>query len=155
MITQKIGPDFQEWDALHGLILDAFAYMDNRIDPPSSAKLLTADMLKEKARSEIGYIVRMNGKIVGCVFCKPEPDCLYIGKLAVSTAVRKSGIGRMLLQAAIAKATALGLSALRLQTRVELTENHARFAKWGFTETARSAHPGYDTMTSIEMRLPI
>jgi hypothetical protein len=46
---------------------------------------------------------------------------------------------------------ALGLDHLELQTRVELTENHATFRAMGFVETGRTAHPGYDR-TSITFR---
>ncbi|ACP27222.1 putative acetyltransferase [Sinorhizobium fredii NGR234] len=90
--------------------------------------------------------------LLGCVFLKPEPDCLYIGKLAIDPAHQGKGLGRRLLAAAEETARSLGLPALRLQTRIELTENHAAFAAWGFVETSRSAHPGFSRPTSIDMR---
>jgi hypothetical protein len=45
-----------------------------------------------------------------------------------------------------------GKDAIELQTRIELTANHAAFARLGFRETERTAHPGYDRPTSITMR---
>ena len=45
-----------------------------------------------------------------------------------------------------------GKPALELQTRIELTGNHAVFARLGFHETERTAHAGYARPTSITMR---
>jgi GNAT superfamily N-acetyltransferase len=144
---------FGDWDALLELILASFAYMQPRIDPPSSALLLTLPLLMEKARAEMAYGAVENGKLLGCIFCKPEPpDCLYIGKLAVAQDAQGKGIGRLLLQAAEAHAAAGGLSCLRLETRIELTENHRVFAKWGFVQTAEGCHPGFTRPTFVEMR---
>lgn len=42
--------------------------------------------------------------------------------------------------------------AIELQTRIELTVNHATFAGLGFRETERTAHDGYDRPTSITLR---
>jgi hypothetical protein len=45
-----------------------------------------------------------------------------------------------------------GKDAIELQTRIELTTNHAAFARLGFRESGRTAHEGYDRPTSITMR---
>lgn len=149
----RIDPEtFTEWQALHALIMQAFAYMDGRIDPPSSAHRLTPENLKEKASVETGYVATENGLLLGCVFCKAEPETLYIGKFAISPAAQGKGVGRALLAAAEGRARELGLPALRLETRIELTDNHAIFGKWGFVKTAERAHAGYDRPTQIEMR---
>ncbi|WP_426230843.1 GNAT family N-acetyltransferase [Pararhizobium sp. DWP3-4] len=148
-----IDETFGNWDALLALILASFTYMQPRIDPPSSALLLTLPLLMEKARVEKAYAAIENGQLLGCIFCKPEPpDCLYIGKLAVAPDAQGKGIGRLLLQAAEAYAVACGLPCLRLEMRIELTENHLVFAKWGFVRTAEGCHPGFSRPTFVEMR---
>ncbi len=147
----RLDEGFADWQGLLSLVLDAFAFMNGRIDPPSSALDLTVLSLQAKAMSEIAYALMDEEKLLGCVFCKPEPDCLYIGKLAVAPANQGKGIGRSLLNAAIACAAARGLPSLRLQTRIELLENHAVFAAWGFVKTGEHSHPGYDRVTFIEM----
>jgi GNAT superfamily N-acetyltransferase len=144
---------FGDWDALLALILTSFAYMQPRIDPPSSALQLTRQSLMEKARAEKAYAAVESDGLLGCIFCRPEPpDCLYIGKLAVAPDVQGKGIGRLLLQAAEAHAAACGLPWLRLETRIELTENHRVFAKWGFVQIAEGCHPGFTRPTFVEMR---
>ncbi|WP_026622346.1 GNAT superfamily N-acetyltransferase [Ensifer sp. WSM1721] len=152
METIRLDGSFDRYEDLLSLILSSFAYMGGRIDPPSSAHALTVASLRQKALDEIAFAITARRGLLGCVFCKPEPDCLYIGKLAVAPKAQGRGVGRMLLSVAEETAKTLALPALRLQTRIELTENHATFAAWGFVETSRSAHPGFTRPTSIEMR---
>ncbi|WP_348645047.1 GNAT family N-acetyltransferase [Rhizobium sp. SG570] len=152
MTIQRLNGSFDRWDALLDLILASFAYMNGRIDPPSSALALTSQSLREKARNEIGYVALDGDKIAGCVFCRAEPDSLYIGKLAVLPTAQRKGICRRLLTYAEADARERGLAVLRLETRIELTENHATFAALGFAKTAENRHPGFDRTTSIEMQ---
>ena len=148
----RIGADFDRYAELHELILAAFAFMDGRIDPPSSAHGLTPASLRQKAAQELAFAAIDNEGLIGCVFLKPEATALYIGKLAVHPSAQGKGAGRLLLERAEATARQLGLSSLRLETRVELAENHRLFAAWGFAKTAENRHPGYDRTTSIEMR---
>ena len=145
-------PGFDRWAELLALILRAFAYMDGVIDPPSSAHLLTAERLEEKARHETGFLALQGGRIVGCLFTQERPDTLYVGKLAVAPDLHGQGIGRLLMRAAEDLAVSHGKRAIELQTRVELSANHAAFARLGFDETERTAHGGYDRPTSITMR---
>ncbi|WP_184709695.1 GNAT family N-acetyltransferase [Rhizobium lusitanum] len=155
MVIQRLDDSFHRWSKLLDLILTSFAYMNGRIDPPSSALSLTPQSLKEKARNELGFIAMDDDKIAGCIFCRAEPDTLYIGKLAVLPGAQRKGVGRRLLAMAETAANNLGLTTLRLETRIELTENHTTFAGWGFVKTAESRHPGFDRTTSIEMRKTI
>jgi N-acetylglutamate synthase-like GNAT family acetyltransferase len=152
MTIIRLDRSFTRWDELLALILAAFASMNGRIDPPSSALRLTAQALAEKAEAEIGHVAIEQGKLTGCLFLRPETDCLYVGKLAVLPSAQGKGLGRRLLAIAQETAAALGLPALRLETRIELTDNHAVFAAWGFSRTAEKAHPGFTRTTFIEMR---
>lgn len=152
MHIARADADFDDWSGLLALLHAAFAGMEGRISPPSSLHRLDAASLAQKAAEEILILAREeDGGLVGCVFLKPEAEALYVGKLAVSPAAQGRGIGRALMQTAEAEARAAGVPRLRLQTRVELTENHATFAAMGFAETARTSHPGFDRPTTIEM----
>jgi len=133
------------------LLHKAFAYMEGRIDPPSSLNRLTLDDIAETAASG-GVFGAFDGEdLVGCMFVRPDDDALYVGKLAVDPAHQGRGIGRLLMNEAEAQAARRDFSALRLQTRVELTRNHHAFAQLGFVKTAESAHDGYDRPTYITM----
>ena len=145
----------EDWSALLAMIHRAFAYMDGRIDPPSSLHRLDAEGLRKKAGAEICLVIRQGGTIVACIFCDPRPDCLYVGKLAVDPALQGQGLGRALMAAAEEEARRRALPALELQTRIELTGNHAAFTRLGFVKTGETAHEGYDRPTSITMRKPL
>ncbi len=138
--------------ALHDLILRAFAFMDGRIDPPSSAHALTPASLRAKAEAEHGLVIEEDGRPVACLFCRPEEKgTLYLGKLAVDPGRQGQGLGHALLVAAEDLARSIGCISLRLETRVELIENHRVFSCWGFVRSGESRHPGFDRTTSIEM----
>lgn len=150
----ELPDDFDRWDELLTMIKDAFAYMDGVIDPESSAHRLTIESLAAKARTERCFvaIAQADKSLVGCIFCEPRQDCLYVGKLAVTASHQRTGLGRMLTARAEQLAHDLGLPALELQTRIELTGNQVAFGKLGFVETLRTAHPGFDRPTSLTMR---
>jgi GNAT superfamily N-acetyltransferase len=148
----RIPADFERWNDVLALIMRAFAPMDGVIDPPSSAHLLTADTLRDKASRETGFVALEGDRIVGCVFAFERAAELYVGKLAVAPDCQGQGIGRRLMQAVEELARDRGKVAIELQTRIELTRNHAAFARLGFHETERTGHEGYARPTSITMR---
>jgi N-acetylglutamate synthase-like GNAT family acetyltransferase len=143
---------FSDWPQLVGLIRDSFAYMDSRIDPPSSLKKMGIDEFVVKAAEETLIVAEEDHRIIGCAFAAIREDCVYVGKVAVAHSARGRGVARAMFAAAEALARQHGRRFIELQTRVELIENHATFAALGFKKVAESAHPGYDRPTSITMR---
>lgn len=146
-MTPERCQDPYDWPALLQLIQEAFAYMEGRIDPPSSMHRLTPESIAQQARAAEVWAIGTPPR--ACVFLTPKDHSLYIGKLAVAKDARRQGLARTLIDLAETRARALGLPTLELETRVELTENHATFRAMGFVETGRSAHPGFDRPTSI------
>lgn len=142
--------DPYDWPALLALLHRAFGYMDGVIDPPSSLHRLTAESIAEQART--GEVWAIGAPPGACVFLTPRSDALYVGKLAVDPPLQGRGLGRRLIDIAATRARAMGLPALELQTRVELTANQAAFRRMGFVQTAATAHPGYDRPTSLTFR---
>lgn len=142
----------EDWGAIHRLVADAFAGMEGRIDPPSSIRRWSPDTFAEAARDGAGYLAEDSGALIGCGFAKEANAAFYIGKVAVAPEARGRGVARAVVAAAEAEAKQRGLSALELETRIELTENHATFAALGFEKAAETAHPGYDRPTSITMK---
>lgn len=139
-----------EAEQVLSLIRTSFAYMEGRIDPPSSMLRLTAaGMLR---LDETGEVWAIGTPPAACVVLTPREDALYIGKLAVDPGERRKGLARALIDHAGLRALALGLPALELQTRIELVENHRAFRAMGFVETGRTSHPGYDRPTTLTFR---
>jgi predicted GNAT family N-acyltransferase len=145
-------PSFQDWSGLLALLRDSFAFMEGRIDPPSSLEGMTTADLQAKARKEHLLVVLQDDKLIGCAFVHVREACVYVGKVAVAHTARGQGICRRLMAEADAIARAAGRPVLELQTRIELTENHRTFAALGFQKTAETAHPGYTRTTSITMQ---
>lgn len=134
---------------VRALLTAAFAYMDGRIDPPSS--LGRMELAAQAGQAELWVL---GDPIIACMLLTPQADTLYLGKLAVAEGARGRGLARVMVDHALARARALGLAHVTLQTRVELVENQRTFARLGFAEIGRTAHPGYDRPTSITYRRP-
>ena len=150
---RRLSGDDPDLARVLALIRDSFAYMDGVIDPPSSMHRMTEKSLcTDASRSEIWVI---GTPPIACMVLTPRPDTLYLGKLAVASAARGQGLARRMIDHAAARAAALGLPSLTLQTRIELTANHATFAALGFTQTGRTRHDGYDRDTSITFTLSV
>ncbi len=147
MIPRRAAP--ADLPATLALIQTAFAFMEGRIDPPSSMHRLTVDDL---AKSEVWVMGLLP---LACIVLTPKADALYLGKLAVALSERGKGHACTLIDIAEARARELGLPTLELQTRIELLENQRLFEAMGFTELARTAHEGYDHPTSITYRRPL
>jgi len=155
-VTVRIATrDFGDWEFVRSLIIEAFAYMGPRIAPPSSALRLTSKSIQADAESDTLLLAYSAGDIVGCLFARQKNDALYISKLAVKPTLQRAGIGRKLMEAARGEARLRGIGTLELETRIELTENHATFARMGFVQTAENSHEGFERTTSIVMRAPV
>lgn len=144
-----------DWAHLHDLLHRSFAYMDGRIDPPSSLHRLTVEGLADKAKDETLVLAHQDDGLVGCMFCRSETPWLYVGKVAVEQHLQGQGIGGSLFRHAFEMAMRDGYEGLELETRVELIENHQAFGKLGFVKVGEDAHAGYDRPTSIRMRAPL
>lgn len=149
----RCAPDDPRLPDILTLVQHSFAYMESRIDPPSSMHRLTVDAIAEQTLE--GEVWVKGTPPEACVFFTPKPGRLYIGKMAVADGARRKGIARRIIDLAEARAAALGLPELELQSRIELVENHQAFSKLGFTKTGEDSHAGFDRPTSIIMRRPV
>ncbi len=149
----RLAPDSPQIAAILALLHKSFAYMEGRIDPPSSLHRLTEAGISEQART--GEVWAIGTPPVACVFLTPAPDHLYIGKLAVAESHRGRGFARRLVALAAERARARSLPKLMLKTRVELTENQHAFEQMGFHLTGKDAHPGYNRPTTCRYEMDL
>lgn len=140
---------------LHRLLSQAFAHMEGRVDPPSSMALLDAQKIADAPLGQDLVVARSGDRVVGCLFGEREGENYCLQKIAVVHSFRQQGVARAMIDAAAGHAGALGLSALTLQSRIELTENHAAFNAMGFRQTGTFTHPGYDEPTSLVFTRPL
>lgn len=140
------------WDGILNLVQTSFAYMDARINPPSSMHKMTVEMIAHHADENEIWVIEDGVIPIACIFLTPKEHTLYVGKLAVSTDYRGKGLARILIAKAEERTLQSGFKLLELQTRIELIENHAAFSKMGFVKTAEGSHPGFDRPTDITMQ---
>ncbi|NQZ33640.1 MAG: GNAT family N-acetyltransferase [Oceanospirillaceae bacterium] len=148
----QVVDEFNQWQELLNLLFSAFEFQHSRIDPPSSLLLLNVNSIIEKASAEQLMVALKDGELVGCVFVRNQGNLLYVGKLAVAKHLQGCGIARQLMQEVESYAKGESKEVLELQVRIELVENIAAFSALGFVESGRTAHRGYDRMTSVTMQ---
>ena len=135
------------------LIQRSFAYMDSRIDPPSSMHRLDLPSVVQRFSQNEVYVI--GDQPEACMFVQTKGKALYLGKTAVRTDLRGSGRFAALIEKAENLARSQNLEHLEIETRIELTKVHAAFERHGFVETAKGAHNGYDHPTFLVMKKPI
>lgn len=151
--ARQLGPDDPALGQVLALIQQSFQDMEGRIDPPSSMHRLTVAGIAQACAA--GEVWAIGAPIVACVFLTPKPGRLYLGKLAVESAARGRGLARILVDLAEARARESGVPLLELETRIELVENHATFARLGFRQVAEGRHEGFDRTTYVVMQRDI
>jgi len=155
MVQVEINPQFDDYAGLLALLHKSFAYMDGRIDPPSSLHKLDVDGLSEKAKAETLLTAVDGDNLVGCLFVRRNDDALYLGKLAVDDSSRGQGVARQLVDVANLIGKQWSCQSLELETRIELNENQSFFEHIGFERIGENSHEGYSAPTSYKYRRQI
>ena len=151
-IVVSVAHEFYDWTQLLTLLHEAFKYQENRIDPPSSLNQYDEESLELKASEENLVIAMIEDQIVGCVFVRVLDDSTYLGKFAVLPDSQRRGIGKQMMKEVEAIALRHGQPLLELNTRIELTENHEIFSRFGFAKVSEHSHDGFSRPTYIKMQ---
>jgi ribosomal protein S18 acetylase RimI-like enzyme len=152
-LTIRASSDLEVLPRVLEILHAAFTLHDGRIDPPSGVHGEITSALAARFPTETLLLAERDGVVVGCIWCEPQGDDVYVGRLAVDPALHGGGAGRALLLASIDWARARGAARVTLSVRRELTENIAFFERHGFRIGRARAHPGYDRPTYYDMEL--
>lgn len=117
----------------------AYAPYTGWIDPPSGVMRETADGVRHYLERGGIIVAQAGDTIVGVVRYQPHADHVYLGRLAVLPSWQKRGIGRRLIVAVEEWTLLLGLDEVRLNVRLELTENHTLYKRLGYVEDGLEA----------------
>ena len=135
------------------LIQAAFAEYRGRLKPDLSAYGETPEGIAGQLVGRQGAVIaERDGVAVGCVLYREKGEDLYFGRLSVLPDHRRSGVAEALVAAVEAEARARGAAGIVLGVRIALTGNQRLFARLGYVEISREAHPGFSEPTSINMR---
>jgi ribosomal protein S18 acetylase RimI-like enzyme len=103
---------------------------------------MVADFAAEIA-ADHAMVVETGSALAGYMIAWPEIDTYFIDNIAVYPARQGEGLGRQLIDRAVAEARHLQLPAIRLYTNVAMTENLSMYAHLGFVETHRAIEKGF------------
>lgn len=147
-IVQIEPSSFSAHEELLKLLQHAFAYMEGRINPPSSLGRLNIQSLKQKILDETLFTAVDGQRLVGCAFAKINDDTVYLGKLAVHADYQGLGLSRQLITRVEQLALQSQLPVVEMETRIELTENQQLFEHLGYRRVAENSHAGFSRPTS-------
>lgn len=125
--------------AILALTQAAYAPYTGRIDPPSGVLRETSDGVRHSLERGGIIVAQAQDTLVGAVRYQPHADHVYLGRLAVLPVWQRRGIGRRLIAAVEEWTLLLGLDEVRLNVRLELTENHALYKRLGYVEDGLEA----------------
>jgi predicted N-acetyltransferase YhbS len=133
------------------ITLAAFGEYLGRLDPPSGVQKETVESVREKLASGHSVLALLGGQAIGSVFYKPEPEYVYLGRLAVLTAYRNRGAATALVGYVERRARELGRPRVRLGVRVALPHLRARYERLGYRVYEERSHEGYSEPTYVMM----
>lgn len=88
-------------------------------------------------------VIEAERKLCGYMVSWPDGDAYFIENIAIEPRYQGNGLGRRLIDHAVAQAKCAGLTALSLYTNEAMTENLAMYAHVGFVETHRVSEHGF------------
>jgi ribosomal protein S18 acetylase RimI-like enzyme len=123
------------------LAVEAFAeFRDTLVPPPG----ILRESIEDVARSieTGGAVIAWDGDVpVGSARFHPEPDHLYVGRVAVPPAYRRRGIASAMMDFIEDHARSLGYVETRVQVRQALPSNVALYESLGYTVCSADPHP--------------
>lgn len=152
VVVQAAGPESAL--EVHRLTQLAFAEY-GWLTPPSGALAETEDDVRADLQQHGGALARLDGTAIGALRLREEGRSLWVRRVAVDPARQGQGIGRALMDWALAQAASRELAEVRLGVRAQLPGNRAFYERLGY-RVARAHHrPGTDQVHWFEMSHPV
>ncbi len=126
---------------VHRIMQEPFAEYHGVLDPPSSAHAETVGDVARALAAGGGARAWLGAKAVGSVRYGRQPDHFYIGRISVLPAYRGRGIGGALVTFLEGHARARAIPEVRLEVRLALDKNLARYERLGYQIREIVPHP--------------
>ncbi|MHB8631609.1 MAG: GNAT family N-acetyltransferase [Candidatus Limnocylindria bacterium] len=148
-----------EAEAIAALLRDAYA--DHAAAGLNfSAATATAAQVRERIANGQVYVARQDGRVLGTYNLRTKNDPLgeagYVNSLAIDPALRRTGLGRLLLEHAEAEALRRGLGRMRLDTALPLTDLVGWYERRGYRAVGATHWQGktYDSVIMQKLLRP-
>jgi len=115
---------------------------------------MTEDYRPRIERGEV-WLLEKEHRTAGLIVLERHKTHAEIFSVAVDPAFHGQGLGRNLLDFAVAKAREWKLPALRLYTNAKMERNIAIYARYGFRETGRRQNPRRAEFTIVDMEMTV
>jgi len=145
--------DIARLPELYALVQAVFGAL--AIDPPSSVLTETLADFEKRLHAETAIVAEADHRLIGGVFCIPQGNALYIGRLTVAPDWRRRGVAGALIDAVKDEARRVGAKRITLRARIMLPGNIGLFRRHGFTVVAEETHAGFSAPTSYAMEWPV
>jgi ribosomal protein S18 acetylase RimI-like enzyme len=103
---------------------------------------MVADFVADIAAEHV-VVIESGGAVDGYMTAWPKIDAYFIESIAIDPARQGQGLGRQLIDYAVAEARRFHLRAIQLYTNAAMTENLSMYAHLGFVETHRATEEGF------------
>lgn len=115
---------------------------------------MTEDYAPRIAAGEV-WLLNRQGQLAGLIVLERHPTHAEIFSVAVDPTLNGHGLGRHLLDFAVAKTREWGLPALRLYTNAKMERNIHIYERYGFRETGRRQNPKRPQFTIVDMEISV
>jgi ribosomal protein S18 acetylase RimI-like enzyme len=133
------------------LAIEAFEEFRDSLAPPPGILRETAEDVARSIETG-GAIIAWDGDVpVGSARFHPEPDHLYVGRVAVPPAFRRRGVASAMMDFVEGHARSLGYAETRVQVRQALPSNVALYESLGYTVCSADPHPRVPDATVLTL----
>lgn len=133
------------------LAIEAFEEFRDTLVPPPGILRESVDDVAQYIETG-GAIIAWDGDVpVGSTRFHPEPDYLYVGRVAVPPAFRRRGIASAMMRFIEDHARSLGFTETRVQVRQALPSNIALYQSLGYHPISIDPHPRVPEATIITL----
>ena len=123
------------------VLRESFNEYAGRLDPPSGALSETEESIIEKLRTSQAFVIESDGGIVACVFCQVQGEDFYLSRLGVLPRYRRQGLAQRLIEKVEERAHEIGVSRVRLGTRLANPRNIEYYKRLGYEHVSEGVHP--------------